>query len=440
MIIGLTECRSASIIIPNTPHKGKIPTGLKHVRSKFKVGCGKCSICKTERGLMRRAKWCRRLMGGIDYFQRKGFGIWNRGNIRYMQPGRVYFMSLTVRDNKYPGLSYLGDKPIDENLITRLNVTSKAFRNRSYRNLRSWFQQACKNLNLANRHSIRHVCFVEWGSKSTHRIHLHCFWFVSGDHVRGGEFCHSFLRHWRNLSNTLEGDFSFIESGPMAASYVTTYASKVMSDYRIMSSQFNWDDLDKLFRLEWLEMPIWAETVKTPAGHTKTVWTGGVERWRVYVEGVPLANVGGKSGLDASNVTSKEIVQALYEYRDNLLELGVLNVAEPKESPYKGGFTCWENPDSISTKDLQTFQESLLGVSQRRVLFLPITPSSKPRRTVLEDISRIWIQLPRKIREAVVDLFPRSLFGVALQFRVLGLIKNFYRGRRTVSTDPLQYT
>ena len=395
-------------------------------KKEYVVGCGKCNICKHERAERKRNKWHQRLAGMIKEFQSEGVCTWNRGKPRRAK-GRVFFMTLTVSNSRYPGAVTWDGSRIPNYLIKRLN-RSVEFRRESYTSLKLWLQKILKNANLG-RKNIKYVFFPEWGSKpdGTNRLHLHVFWFVHGH--EGPEFCRWFLNEWRALTLTTEGNYRAVTDDWVAAFYASKYASKVPAMHRVMSSQFNWVEYEKKFTLDYHGLLSEFEDAETESGYKKWVVKGGARYWLAIVEEVDVGVL---------ENPEKDLGVALSEYMEGLSVIGAMVLDSPAESIFKGGYIrCVGKNDYTLKRTMQNTQPLLRGQS---LLIIPQSPtwvSCVQRSRVLAVINQVY-PLPQKILEEVYDLFTPSLCGLALLYKVSAAIMKRYRTRFTPSTVPHQ--
>jgi hypothetical protein len=484
MNISFTSCPDAYPLKPPSPtvlsDQSVIKTYLKQrvyeieqekygfERKRFVVGCGRCAVCETEKISRREMKWRGRLIGAIEEFRENGFLKYCKGKEYVTPPGHTFFQTLTVSNEHYPGADMFGGERLKDTTIRALNSNPR-FLERSYQHLKSIWQRITANANL-NRYSIRYVVFVEWGSTNTRRIHFHIFWFVPGEVQSGYDFCERFLDRWRDQTQTTQGETTLIENTNKAVAYATTYSTKVLSDHRVMSSKFSFEDYEVKWRLEFQGLPIKMVDGETKSGYHKKKWWGGVDKWLGVLEKFPLSGVSEAPDPDA-------LLNSLSLYKDGLSVLGVVELDEPSHSPFKGGMIriCEVNEDNILKATLMNQHLLPAGLSLRmvpcldrdqlqlaqqmvqlqhthQVLTSPISEVAERilrrhradnrlrlREAVTNLVSRLS-PVPMVIREALYDLFPVSLYGLGLLYRVYGAVLRWCRDQSTVSIPHLQYS
>lgn len=390
----------------------------------YLVGCGKCQICDDERVNSKKAKWIRRLVGMIQQFGDYGIETWNRGKVKRIPPGDVFFMTLTVSNDVYPGAAWIRLSDTDVKYLNGI----PAFRERSYRECKRLFQQLTHNLRAYR--GVKYVVFVEWGLQNTNRIHFHVFFFVPGSVQDGSDWCHSFLDCWREYTCTTQGEFRVIDSAGMAAAYAAKYANKVLGNHRLMSSQFNWSDYESKFACDMHGLDVSSYVVRTISGYRKMSYKGGSEKWRVVQEKYPLSLVTEGAGLEG-------LKEQLYKYKEGLSVEGVLELDRPG-FVYKGGRVCDLNDDNILREIFKSPRSLAPGC------YLKLVPCSrhrlqKLRAKALEVINR-FSALPKPIMVVLYELFNVSVYGLDLLYRVCVAVSNSLRKRFTASTPPVQST
>jgi hypothetical protein len=382
----------------------------------YLVGCRKCEECEREKQQAKVAKWSGRIASMIEYFRQNDLTFWRKGEPDVYPKGETFFITLTFHNHRYPGAAWCN---LSDSQLRQLNRDPR-FRARSAREGRRVFQAVVHDTNYRFR-GTKYVLFTEWGKINTQRLHFHVFFFCSGEASVGAEWCRDFLSEWQRTTATDQGDIRLVEDAAMAAIYAAKYASKQSVGIRIMSSQFNWLDYDVHFLLDSHNLDVVKFIKLTEAGYEKVSYKGGVRRWRVLKESLPISSIG-----DAENP-----VEALCLYRDGLSVAGDLVSSKPTYKPLGGFFRCEDFQGSTLSKDLTTTHELPAGCSLKLV---PSLPRQKPH------INPYYQQLPSQISEVVSDLCISWGFGQALLCKVFVQLLRWYHNRSTLFTAQPQFT
>jgi hypothetical protein len=401
----------------------------------FAVGCGRCGTCEEERKSQKQFKWMVRLIEGIKLFREEGFTTWRSGKKYHFPKGNVFFTTLTVSNERYPGLTddYSSTAPIADSALRELNLKPD-FRAASYKTMKGWFQDLTTNSNI-NRDKVKYVVFAEWGQQATRRIHFHVLFFVPGDPGVGADFCRRFLGKWQEKTLTTQGDFRIIEDDVQAVVYATKYSTKLLTEHRTLSSQFGWKDIEYRGQLRRHGLKPDLVDDESVAGYYKQTVKGGAYKWRVLVEG---------AGVDVIS-EGVDLVHSLKRYRDGLSVLGDVVLNENSPTIYKGGYIkCEESQGSTLNKIFPKARSLGPGSSVRLVPLLTMQSqghrSPSPQIVApLVDTSRLSTlkqALVPTIQEALLELFPLSQYGLELQYRVFAATLNSSRRMSTPSTPP----
>ena len=298
MLINLTQCKNPVIVDPSmrpllmmaynkNPKTSRKRADINRLRGSggrtysYAVGCSRCQICQDELVEKKRNKWFIRLSGMIREFRENGFERWRKGEVEHFAKGEVFFVTLTVANESYPGASWLNR--LSNNEVYQLNRDLR-FRSRSLREVRQWFHRLMHDTSF--KHSqFPYVVFPEFGTKSTRRIHLHCFFFMPGDMGLAHSRLRDLLLAWQKLTGTDQGDVRLIEDDIMASAYITKYVLKTGAlRNRTMSTQFGWYNYEKLFRLKSHALPVTKHRHVSGAGYYRENYKGGDTRWHVMIE------------------------------------------------------------------------------------------------------------------------------------------------------------
>lgn len=430
MIFSITACESPLLIRHDPVERegrkwGKNEAlGILFDKKEYLVGCGHCSICEKERLERKRSKWLSRLIGMLREFKDDGCVTFNRGKHKRLK-GSTYFMTLTVSNRKYPGCETKDQSRLPNYIIKRLN-RSLDFRRESYFVLKVWLQRLLKNCNY-QRDGVKYVLFPEWGTdtKGTNRLHVHCFFFIDS-RVHGGDWCREFLRKWRELTLTTEGEFRAVADDITAAFYASKYATKVPANHRVMSSQFNWAEYEKKFILDTHGLPCDILDAESESGYYKWQFGGGDKQWRVVEENVPVEVLANK-GLT--------LPEALRAYMDGLSVKGALVLDKPTHSIYKGGYVRCVVKDDYTLRETLASTPALPAGCSRMTLPCYLSLERGRLTRVLEGIKQRF-QLPIRTLVVVLGSFPPSLCVPALLYKVFAQVSKRSR-TRSIRFTPL---
>lgn len=392
----------------------------------LQVGCSKCFQCEAEKQERKKNIWFQRLLYGINAFQREGLRRWCMGEDVSMESGHVFFMTLTVANEDYPGAGHVINSE-----ITALNKT-ESFREHSYQHFKRRLQLLWKQRRKAG-DNFKYVVFIEFGNQSTCRIHAHVFVFVAGGYSEGNRVVTDMETTWRDRWQVEQTEISWVQTGDMAAVYATKYASKTIQEHRIASSQFDWENYLEFSYAKMYGIPVDYVDGITKSGYYKQVPQGGYTQWHVVKESVPITTVGlkGEKGLS-------EYLDGLSVLRDEDNNPYVIETFKPQVR-FKGGFIKWlrQRPkvDSILNRILTGTQKLPAGCSLKMV-------ASGLMMTLKATIHRITnLQL---VRDSILAVLSGSLSVSALDpealYRVSNQLRKYFRNESTAYTRLLRST
>ena len=262
-----------------------LKAGFKH--KYWRIGCGKCEICLTERKKRKAERWRLRLMAVLSSPE---YDVWSWGKKKHLKFDRGYFMTVTVRNAKYPGLAYT----LSDDDLGFFNRTCHAFREWTYFCMLARIQDMWKLLRgfkvllfvLYGWNGLSLYCLFEFGTKNTNRIHAHIF-ILSPDRNISLAICKAFKLEYNKRYGTTDEHgvrHTMVGSNKRIVNYATKYSTKCLSEHRINCSQFNFDSAVSHYLADRYESDLSTEPVITPAGKYAEKYIGGFKKWHVVVE------------------------------------------------------------------------------------------------------------------------------------------------------------
>lgn len=400
---------------------------FKGSRWLYQVGCGKCEVCDCEKSERKQSKWFTRLSGMISHFRQHGFYRYRRGDRKDFPPGEVFFVTLTVSNELYPGASWV--RRLSNTEVSNLNRDPR-FRQRSLREVRQWFHEMLHDSAFA-KVDMPYTLFPEFGSKNTKRVHLHVFFFISGDPGEAYALLKNLLAWWHRRTLTDQGDV-MITDDLMAAAFITKYVMKTgAAQRRVMSSQFGWSNYHVKFELDRHGLDVGIIQGRTDSHYNTVVYTGGDTKWRVFVEKSPLSVIS----------SHENCLDGLRLYLDGLSVAGDLELPKRVHNPLigaalgpikEGNKLCVENEDSTLSKILATTRELPAGCKLRLVPF----STRRLRPPAEHPVTSLLSALPPAIQADVLGVYTVSGFGLGLLYKVLRQIFQWYQNKLIASTVP----
>ena len=275
MDLCVTECPKPIRVTPFVSESHKLARP-GYVAKSYLVGCGRCGTCERVKSEKKPKKWASRLAGMVEEFRENGLEVWRSSRKKVVEKGDVFFVTVTTANECYPGASMFSGGRLKNSTVRSLNANPK-FRARSYRHLRRILQRIRRSMHW-ERKGIQYAFFPEWGSPTeTRRVHFHGFLFVPQKEFG---FHREFISRWRSETQTTQASSQQIGDARKAAAYVSKYAAKDATHFRVLASQSNWLDYEQKFKLQYHGFDI-----QEVEGYTKPNEHGVVHKKRIFQGG-----------------------------------------------------------------------------------------------------------------------------------------------------------
>lgn len=326
---------------------------------RYLVGCSKCDVCAEEKNQRKCAKWFTRIhallaiLGNGRSYKRSVMGedIEIKGE-------RAFFVTVTVSDLDYPGLSY---RPTESELAEM--VKSEGYQRWVCLAFRHRLQTIFKWLRHRD-HKFRYLIVFEFGNHATRRIHAHMFVFtetVSEFHEFATDFRLEW--NWRHKTSFDQGvRWRAVDSESAGAAYASKYSMKCQQYFRLMVSQFNFDNLLAIKNAIDYNVTVEEFYECSPAGYESIAYKGGFTKWRIV-----------KEGRELSFSNDLPVTAMLENYVKLSSVVADVEFDEPTLRPFEGGYLKWQWMEDYDLMQMSNaYQELGPGCRLRMVPILPV--------------------------------------------------------------------